>query len=87
MPPRMKFKNVNGFKVPDVGFYPAKDEAYYVPDLLTRGLVGKFSHFDMGDSDQIHMSDSQLCYPLTDEGMEAAKAHAKAMLGQGERWK
>ena len=58
---------------------PKEGEAYYYPDTNKPDLweVIPFKHNHRNDK---HRRDNGLCYPYTDEGQDAAIAHAKRML-------
>lgn len=80
-PPRSK--NINGFKVPDIGFTPDRGAAYYYPAPNHHLMVDDTRYATAADSDE-HRIKHNLCYPFTCEGRIAAVAHAKAWLGEGE---
>ena len=76
-PPRMKL--IHGVEVPDIGFEPEREEAFYYPDASKISFVGA-NYFSGTVNDAFRLANN-LCYPYTEEGRQAAILHAKAMLG------
>lgn len=85
MPERVRYKNVNGFKVPTLEYDPdVKADYYYpAPQCEESYLSTKFSYHDEND---LFRYKQKMCYPFTEAGRQAAIAHAKAWLGEGELW-
>jgi hypothetical protein len=72
-------KVVNGIEIPDISFNPEHGEQYYMP-WPTSTHAHHSSIFQSCEEDY-YRRDNNLCYPFTEEGKQAAIAHAKAMLG------
>jgi hypothetical protein len=70
-------KIVNGVEVPDISFKPVSGEHCYLP-VPTHPVFHIHYCADKADD---HLNAFGLCYPLTEEGKQAAILHAKAMLG------
>ena len=87
-PPKpVRYKNVNGFKVPDIAvkkFLPEEPEYYFSPNLEYSALC--YQYFWSNCEVDRRFRDAGLCYPNTTEGEQAAIAHAKAWVGEGEKW-
>jgi hypothetical protein len=75
-------KTINGFEIPDISFTPDVGESCYLPDPTSASLYSH--HVYRAHRDGIvankHLSSNGLCYPLKEEGRQAAILHAKAML-------
>lgn len=81
-PPPVQFKNVNGFKVPDMTYHPETGGRYYFVCLHL--VSGVDTDVNVGNpADEITFARG-LAYPHTDAGFAAARAHAWALLGEGE---
>lgn len=81
-PEPARYKNVNGFKVPDVAISTVEDhEKYYIPSLTRND--------DWCYGDYIHIESviqAGCVYTLNDDGRNAAIVHRNAWLGIGELW-
>jgi hypothetical protein len=73
------YKMINGIEIPDITFKPTLNEYYYTPMPNYPELCHLMMDFHSNRLTN-HLSDSNLCYPYTEEGKEAAILHAKAML-------
>jgi hypothetical protein len=78
----LSMKTINGFEIPDISFTPDVGESCYLPDPTSASLYSH--HVYRAHRDGIvankHLSSNGLCYPLKEEGRQAAILHAKAML-------
>lgn len=87
-PPKpVKYKNVNGFKVPDIAIRYIPSDGCYAwipsPGHLNYALSG---HVSYGYDYAMTRLRQGLLYPNDDEGLQAAAIHAKAWLGEGVPW-
>lgn len=78
-PEPIQTKLINGVEVPDISFQPDLNESYHFPAPCYEYLYGHTEYEDY-ETDR-HCANYNLCYPMTNEGKEAAILHAKAMLG------
>lgn len=86
MPERVRYKNVNGFKVPDaaIDYHIPDGTAYIVPSPTSmRYFSEMFANNHVQTDMHIRLG---LAYHDTNAGHAAATAHAKAWLGEGEPW-
>ena len=74
-----KTKLINGVEIPDISFTPEYLQDYWFPDPSTDGFCHQTLYAPMSSGD-IHRVKHGLCYPLTEEGKQAAILHSKAML-------
>ncbi|MCI4437059.1 MAG: hypothetical protein JHC33_09660 [Ignisphaera sp.] len=72
-------KVIHGIEVPDITFRPKLNEYYYTP-MPTHPELHHLMNYCSNVINN-HLRDSNLCYPFTEEGKQAAILHAKAMLG------
>lgn len=75
-----KFKEINGLQVPNLSIRPEHNECYNLADPCNP-LWYYRTPFEANCEISLHRADKGLCYPNTDEGIVAAIAHAKALLG------
>ena len=76
-PPRMKL--IHGVEVPDISFKPSLLDWHFCPQASSPLLSSRQKY--CGDVYDEFRRRSNLCYPDTEEGRQAAILHAKAMLG------
>jgi len=75
----LRMKLIHGVEVPDISFRPKHGEDYYALDLTDGAFYVEFKWKD--DQMDFTLYERDLCYPITEEGKQAAILHAKAMLG------
>jgi len=75
----VKMKIIHGREVPDISIKPEYEEKYYHPYPYHPYMFGYDRWLDNGTDK--HLLDCNMCYPYTEQGKQAAIAHAKAMLG------
>lgn len=86
MPERVRYKNVNGFKVPDVAIddHIPDGTTYVVPSpTALRCFSERWANNHVETDMHIRRG---LAYHDTNAGHAAATAHARAWLGEGEPW-
>lgn len=76
-----KSHTVNGVEIPDLRVSPEFGEYYYLANPTLRALFTRYK-FDKHSADRLWI-ERGLAYQDTEEGMEAAILHSKAMLGMG----
>ena len=85
MPERVRYKNVNGFKVPDISLTAiASNEWYMTPSPALHEMCARQYPYKWEQAEK-HMR-AGIAYRNNPEGTAAAIAHAKAWLGEGEPW-
>jgi hypothetical protein len=72
-------KIINGIEIPDITFKPDLNVHYYTP-MPTHPSLHHLMNYCSNEINN-HLRNSDLCYPFTEEGKQAAILHAKAMLG------
>lgn len=76
---QVKTHTFNGVEIPDLRVKPDNGEQYYLVRPTSKTLVDSYRFG--GFNNEILWIERGLVYQHTEEGMEAAILHAKAMLG------